>query len=407
MGELVSSRGRWLDVAQGLRPVLHARAFAAQRAARPVRDARAWQGWRMEPAGEAAGRALGPEPLWLDFGRHLVGRFRIRCSGRLPAGARLLACFGEVPAEVCEAPEEYPGTLGGEWLKALPLEVGADGWAEGPPRRALQWARLWVEGGEPAGVAGAANALRLNAAEVVAMSSAGWDDPAPPASLEQWRRDLDRVAIDTLRSCMQGVFEDGPKRDRRLWLGDLYLQAKACYPTFGGHALVKRCLYLFAGTCGDDGLVSPCVFENPSWHGGHVLIPGYAWLFAPTLLDYLRGTDDRAAAADLFALALHQHTLFDRHVNAQGLFDPPAKAVWRFVDWSETLETQAAEQAIAVYSLNALLRLAPLVGRGELVAPLRERRDRVAGALRSALRDPALGLFRGEQGGQLSWATHA
>lgn len=27
--------------------------------------------------------------------------------------------------------------------------------------------------------------------------------------------------------CMQSVFEDGPKRDRRLWLGDLRLQALA------------------------------------------------------------------------------------------------------------------------------------------------------------------------------------
>lgn len=33
--------------------------------------------------------------------------------------------------------------------------------------------------------------------------------------------------MKTLADCMQDVFEDGPKRDRRLWLGDLRLQALA------------------------------------------------------------------------------------------------------------------------------------------------------------------------------------
>ena len=42
---------------------------------------------------------------------------------------------------------------------------------------------------------------------------------------------LDRVSQRTLRDCMQTVFEDGPKRDRRLWLGDLRLQALANYAT--------------------------------------------------------------------------------------------------------------------------------------------------------------------------------
>lgn len=38
---------------------------------------------------------------------------------------------------------------------------------------------------------------------------------------------IDRVGAKTLMDCMQSVFEDGPKRDRRLWLGDLRLQALA------------------------------------------------------------------------------------------------------------------------------------------------------------------------------------
>lgn len=57
------------------------------------------------------------------------------------------------------------------------------------------------------------------------------------------------VSVKTLLDCMQTVFEDGPKRDRRLWLGDLRLQALANYYTFNDLSLVKRCLYLLA-ECG-------------------------------------------------------------------------------------------------------------------------------------------------------------
>ena len=38
---------------------------------------------------------------------------------------------------------------------------------------------------------------------------------------------LDQIACRTLHNCMQTVFEDGPKRDRRLWMGDLRMQALA------------------------------------------------------------------------------------------------------------------------------------------------------------------------------------
>ena len=38
---------------------------------------------------------------------------------------------------------------------------------------------------------------------------------------------IDLVSRKTLKECMQDVFEDGPKRDRRMWLGDLRLQARA------------------------------------------------------------------------------------------------------------------------------------------------------------------------------------
>ena len=50
----------------------------------------------------------------------------------------------------------------------------------------------------------------------------------------------------TLKGCKQDVFEDGPKRDCRIWLGDLRLQARANYYTFKNYDLTKCCMYIFA-----------------------------------------------------------------------------------------------------------------------------------------------------------------
>ncbi|GAB7169398.1 hypothetical protein TUA1478L_13940 [Lactiplantibacillus plantarum] len=61
---------------------------------------------------------------------------------------------------------------------------------------------------------------------------------------------------------MQDVFEDGPKRDRRLWIGDLRLQALANYATFKDTDLVKRCLYLFGAMPTTAGRIPANVLLN-------------------------------------------------------------------------------------------------------------------------------------------------
>ena len=71
----------------------------------------------------------------------------------------------------------------------------------------------------------------------------------------------------TLSECMQKEFEDGPKRDRRLWIGDLRLQALANAATFKDYSLVKRCLYLFAACADAEGRVPACLFTEPSIEG--------------------------------------------------------------------------------------------------------------------------------------------
>ena len=46
---------------------------------------------------------------------------------------------------------------------------------------------------------------------------------------------INTVGLATLSECMQTVYEDGPKRDLRLWIGDLYLEALANSYSFKNH----------------------------------------------------------------------------------------------------------------------------------------------------------------------------
>ena len=78
------------------------------------------------------------------------------------------------------------------------------------------------------------------------------------------------------------------KRDRRLWLGDLRLQALANYMTFDQHTLVKRCLYLFAAMTTQEGKISANLFIQPEYMPDDTFLFDYSLFFISTLYDYIK-----------------------------------------------------------------------------------------------------------------------
>lgn len=117
---------------------------------------------------------------------------------------------------------------------------------------------------------------------------------------------MHKVSLRTLQNCMQSVFEDGPKRDRRLWLGDLRLQALVNYRTFKNYDLVKRCLYLFAGQTKDNGQVGACLFIEPQIIVDDTFLLDYSMFFGASLLDYYEATKDEETLRDLSTCAYRQ-----------------------------------------------------------------------------------------------------
>ncbi len=338
-----------------------------------------------------------------DFGEHLVGRVSL-CFGSVgahpDAPAWLRVSFAERLEEFDEKLEEYRGWISRGWIQSEEVRVDELPCVLELPRRyAFRYVRVEVvdTSSKYQVVLRECSAVATTSAD----TAAAGELPGGDARLRQ----IDRVARATLRDCMQDVFEDGPKRDRRLWMGDLRLEALANYRTFGNNDLVKRCLYLFGGATMPDGRVSQCVFTTPAVEPDDTTMFDYALLFAPTLLDYWRETGDAETLRDLAPVALKQVELARVQLDADEVVRDSDVLGWCFVDWSLSLNKQASAQGIYCYCLDAAVELARAVGDAGLAHELRERLEKAREAGRAAFLDEGLGLFVSGQVRQVSWAS--
>jgi hypothetical protein len=219
-------------------------------------------------------------------------------------------------------------------------------------------------------------------------------------------RDIDKISLNTLRNCMQTVFEDGPKRDRRLWLGDFRLQALVNYHSFKNYDLCKRCLYLFAGTVNENGLVPSCVYERPIPCSGELFIYDYTALFPVILLEYAEASGDLRTAVDLLPIALRQLDIILKDVDDKGVFRDNNKW-WLFIDWNSSLDKQSAEQGVVIFCLKRALRLLEMVGDVTNQARLQRQISLMSKAAIRELYDPDRKFFVSGPDKQISWASHA
>lgn len=182
---------------------------------------------------------------------------------------------------------------------------------------------------------------------------------------------LDEISIRTLRNCMQDVFEDGPKRDRRLWIGDLRLQALTNYETYRNLDVFKRCMYLFAGTADENGRIRACLFTEPAIVGDDTYMFDYSLFFIPLLSDYYEATKDRGLVEDLLETAKRQLVISKDYFDENHVIQDRQELGWCFIDWNLNLNKQAGAQAIYIYCEKAFIRLLEFLGREEETKELR------------------------------------
>jgi len=398
----------WLDKAQSLTPLLNETVQAPLALVHAVADPAHPLRYRMQrdaaPETLAATAFRKGDSFVLDFGGHRTGHlsFRLESEGGYPdSPVRLRLIFGEVPPDVAEPFYPYTGKLSQAWLPDETINIDDLPQAVCLPRRyAFRHVKIEIVDTSPE------FGVRFHDVRAHALTAAVTAPPPLRPDTDALVRRIDDVSIATLRDCLQTVFEDGPRRDRRLWVGDLRLQALANYATFRCNDVVRRCLYLFAALPREDGLVSACVYERPAPRTGEIVIFDYAALYNVTLKEYVDATGDLETANELWPVAKRQLEILGRHVDANGLFVDP-RDIWLFIDWAEPLDRTASIQGVLIHAYRQTLALATRLGRAGEVADYAPRIAQMIAAARRAFFDPARKLFVSGPERQVSWASQA
>ena len=307
--------------------------------------------------------------LILDFGDHRVGSFEMevdQTGSPMDAPLFLRLKFAEVPAELAAEASDYDGWLSRSWIQEefihldkLPAKVSL------PRRYSFRYVELKVIDTSPKWQAVFSNP------SVITETSADGSSFTPLRLEDEKMQRIYDVGIKTLADCMQDVFEDGPKRDRRLWLGDLRLQALADYASFDNTALVKRCLYLFGGMTTKEGKISANVFVNPKNIPDDTFLFEYSLFFISVLYDLHQAHPDEELVKELYPTAKKQMDLSLQMFDEEGRLIPDENYPV-FVDWSNEFNKDTAGQAEMIYVLKQFLALARIAEEPEMEFYLRK-----------------------------------
>lgn len=295
------------------------------------------------------------DKVLLDFGDHYVGylHFSLNSYGNKRIGdspVRLKFSFGEFPYEILKPIEEYNGTLGNGWFQReertvamMPYETKLD--------RRYAFRYLLIERTDNADFA-----VEMKNLFSETVSAVNLKDALPIEIKDEKLKQIYIASLKTLKECEQDVFEDGPKRDRRLWMGDLRVQALTDYKTFQNYDLVKRCLYLLAACRTDSKMVSSCLFaETPPYIDDSTewIFTDYCLFFISCLYDYYEDCGDIAFVKELYEVAKEQIEI------AHSVYKGKAKP---FIDWCPNLDKEIAFLGVYLYALRQFKKLTEVLG---------------------------------------------
>lgn len=354
--------------------------------------------------------AQHPEPMKegdsviFDFGRHVTGylNFHMHAEGH-PCDAPLLVefRFAEIRRELDEETGSYAGWICRSWIQQEVIHIDSFPADMTLPRRyAFRYVKVIIRG------CSLRYSVVIDEMHADAVSSADERKLTVFHGTETEER-IDHAAVSTLHECMQEVFEDGPKRDRRLWVGDLRLEALTNYCTYHDNDLVRRCLYLFAGCCDERGVIPASLFLKPVIHGDDSAMFDYSLLFVNILDDYCRHTGDLDTGKDLLETAGNQIENAKECFDENDVLKDQNALGWCFLDWNLTLNKQAGGQAVYLYALLALEDLYEMLGMEEKIPCIRKEYEKKKKAARNFLYDEKSGLFISGKDRQVSLLSQA
>lgn len=395
------SKASFLNEAKQLNPQLSHQTSYPIRLISIKKDVNTWLGWKAATLTTLNQQSIlkltKGDTLILDFGRNMVGYIQ----GETQTAAKVKIESAEVLAELGDSWEQFPAIFENGYKPEKtwsPYVLDISKTWRLNQRLTFRYIRICA--------LESSNDILLSNLRCDEVSAIPFARIRPLEGFSAKMQHIDLLSQYTLRNCLQEVFEDGPKRDRRLWLGDLRLEALADGVLFKSDSLVKRCLLLFAGSQRDDGFIPACVYttngNNPEI--GDEMIPDYAMLFGSVLLDYSSNSNDWQLARKLYPIACQQvDSVVSEWLNSKNYLD--IHNVWLFVDWSKNLDRQTSEQAIAIYATKSLLKLAVKLGIEKDVVKWEKLSKKLQEAALKNLYDKNRGLFISGPQQQVSWAS--
>lgn len=374
-----------------------------------AKDESAFQGWKTAPLSSIDSFCSSPfnktQPTIVDFGEHITGyfTFSITPANVTPdAPLRLKFTFGEVPSELAVPFEPYTGGLSRAWLQdeiitvmTLPDTITI------PRRLSFRYVKIEL-------IASPSYDFHISEMKCDASTSAASTPQVLASSTSEIIKEIDKVGLITLKECMQTVYEDGPKRDQRLWIGDLYLQAMANNYSFLQHDLTRRSLYLLAALSHSNGYLHPCIYERPEPHGdARLFLLEYALLYNVTLKDYLEATNDTETILDLWPVAKKQLDIIYNYLQDNGLmdFERANKEWWIHIDWREGLHKEVSLQGVSILALQNTYELAKMIGKEREMKDIPEIVKKMKKAAHKHYYNKKTGFFVGTSNNQVSYAS--
>ncbi|MBR3781184.1 MAG: sugar hydrolase [Clostridia bacterium] len=300
------------------------------------------------------------DSVLLDLGEHAVGHFSFafdNVSDFIDAPLRLIIKFGEDMREIEDDFSLYKEGLSKTWLQEEIINLDYPQKTILPRRYACRYIKITIDKTN--------KPIKLFDFCFRASTSADVSVLKPAETADALLSKIDLVATNTLKECMQSFFEDGPKRDRRLWTGDLRLEALTNYYTFQNLEITRRCLYLFAaGDCDKLGFLPSYIYETPYYFSGSAHIADYALLFVVTVCDYYEHTGDTGVINDLLDICKSQLESF-RSTLGENLIVTRQEGWFAFIDWCPGLENLTALQGVYLYTLERFSELLKSIGDEE------------------------------------------
>lgn len=408
--QLNYNRAGWLKKAEEARPKLMESIVRPIGIVKMAEDKNSFQGWKAETlsAPDAIYKTSfkNVKNVTLDFGNHYTGYFTFKLgvlNGTPDGPVRLKFTFGEVPSELSVPFDPYNGGLSRAWLQDeiitvmnIPATINIE------RRLACRYVKIEL--------LAFSQYFDFNIADIQLKTVTSVNKMPEPlaSSAEQIIKDIDKVGLNTLKECMQTVYEDGPKRDQRLWIGDLYLESLANNYSFKNYELTKRCLYLLAGLSGQEGYLVGTVFEAPEPHAqaGQYLFD-YSLIYNAALKEYVAASIDMETANELWLVAKRQLDIIYKYVQPDGLinYEKANAEWWLFFDWKEGLHKEASAQGLSIFALKQTYELAKMLNRQEELKEVPALIKKMSEAARKNLYNKTTRLFESGKEKQISYAS--